>query len=77
MACCWLLGQADWLREAELKHCRVAMLATLGCIVQVHILKSALSKVPSDLDSRGGRTLTSENVCHVVMLAPLAALFYN
>merc|ERR1719409_1464283 len=24
----------DWLREAELKHCRVAMLATLGCIVQ-------------------------------------------
>jgi len=25
---------ADWLREAELKHCRVAMLATLGCIVQ-------------------------------------------
>ena len=26
--------QADWLREAELKHCRVAMLATLGCIVQ-------------------------------------------
>jgi hypothetical protein len=34
VACCWLLGQADWLREAELKHCRVAMLATLGCIVQ-------------------------------------------
>jgi hypothetical protein len=26
--------QARWLREAELKHCRVAMLATLGCIVQ-------------------------------------------
>jgi len=25
---------ARWLREAELKHCRVAMLATLGCIVQ-------------------------------------------
>merc|ERR1712205_22289 len=24
----------DWLREAELKHGRVAMLATLGCIVQ-------------------------------------------
>mmetsp|Transcript_11989 Transcript_11989/g.18779 ORF Transcript_11989/g.18779 Transcript_11989/m.18779 type:complete len:158 (+) Transcript_11989:2-475(+) len=23
-----------WLREAELKHCRVAMLATAGCIAQ-------------------------------------------
>ena len=24
-----------WLREAELKHCRVAMLAAAGAIVQV------------------------------------------
>jgi len=31
---CAVFKQARWLREAELKHCRVAMLATLGCIVQ-------------------------------------------
>lgn len=37
----------NFLREAELKHCRVAMLATVGWLVQVSIIsESYYTKIP-------------------------------